>query len=61
MILSLVIGAGCVAIWPATVPKPVMYRHREVVMFALLVEAFLNPGKKAQRPKDVVAQYDSVG
>ena len=30
----LVTGAGCVVIWPATVPKPVMHRRREVVLSA---------------------------
>ena len=25
-------GVGCVAIWPVTVPRPVMHSHREVAM-----------------------------
>ena len=40
-------GAGCVAIWPVTVPK-LEQRRREVAMLALPVEHSLNPGKKAQ-------------
>ena len=55
-------GAGCVAIWPVTVPKPGMHSHREVAMLALPMEDSLNPGKKAQEDVDVeVALYDSVG
>ena len=61
LIPLLVIGVGCVVIWPATVPKTVIHRPRGVVMYALPVEAFLNPGIKAQKPEDVVAQYASVG
>ena len=41
-----VIGAGCVAIWPATVPKPVASR-REVAQAALPVERSSNPSIKA--------------
>ena len=58
----LVTGAGCVAIWPVTVPKLGMHSHKEVAMLALLVENSLNPGKKAQEDVDVeVALYNSVG
>ena len=55
-------GAGCVAIWPVTVPKPDMHSHREAAMLALPVEDFLNLHKKVQEDADVeVALYDSVG
>ena len=47
MTLWHVTGAGCMAIWPVTAPKPVMHSHREVAMLALPTENFLNPGKKA--------------
>ena len=40
-------GAGCVAIWPVTVPNPAMRNRREVAMLALPVEGLLNLGKKA--------------
>ena len=50
-----VIGAGCVAIWPVTVPNPVASR-REVAPPALPVEHFLNPGKKPHREDE-----DEVG
>ena len=54
-------GAGCVAIWPVTIPKPDMHSHREVAMLALPVEDFLNLHKKVQEDADVkVALYDSV-
>ena len=53
------IDAGCVAIWPATVPK--MRRHREVAFLALSAENLLNPCKKAQEDGDEeVALYASV-
>ena len=42
-------GAGCVAIWPVTVPKPVMHSHREVAILALPVEDSHNPGKEAHK------------
>ena len=48
MIPWLVTGAGCMAIWPATVLKPVMHRRREVALPALPVEVRLNPCKEAQ-------------
>ena len=54
------IAVGCVAIWPATVPR--ICRHREVAFLALSEENLLNPCKKAQEEEDVeVAQYASVG
>ena len=54
-----VTGAGCVAIWPVTIPKPVIRSLREVAMLALPVENSLNPGKKAQKEEDVAGQFDS--
>ena len=39
------IAVGCVAIWPATVPR--MRRHREVAFLALSVGNLLNPCRKA--------------
>ena len=42
-----VTGAGCVAIWPVTVLKPVRCSLREVAILALPVENSLYPGKKA--------------
>ena len=45
----LVTGAGCVVIWPATVPKLVKHRRREVALPALPVEVRLNPGGQAQK------------
>ena len=55
----LVIAVGCVAIWPATVPK--MCRHREVAFLALSAVNLLNPCKKAQEDEDEeVVQYASV-
>ena len=57
----LVTGAGCVAIWPVTVPNPDMHNHREVALLALPAEDFLNLYKKVQEDADVeVALYDSV-
>ena len=53
----LVTGAGCVAIWPTTVPK-LERCHREVAMPALPVEHSLNPGKKAQEDVAEVARCD---
>ena len=46
LILWLATGAGCVAIWPVTVPK-LEQRRREVAMLALPVEHSSNPGTKA--------------
>ena len=54
-----VTGAGCVAIWPVTVPRPVIRSLREVAMLALPVVNSLNPGKKAQKEEDVDGQFDS--
>ena len=57
----LVIGVGCVVMWPATVLKPVMHRRREVAMLALPVEVRLNPCKKAQEAEEEeVDRFDSV-
>ena len=54
-----VIGAGCVAIWPVTVPNPVASR-REVARVALLEEHSSNPGTKAHTAvEDVVGKSDS--
>ena len=44
-----VTGAGCVAIWPVTVPNPAVHGRRGVAMLTLPVEGLLNPGKKAHR------------
>ena len=53
-----VISAGCVAIWPATVPNPKASRW-EAAQIALPEELFLNPGKKAHREDvDVVGKSD---
>ena len=53
-------GAGFVAIWPVTVPKPVMHSHREVAMLALPAEDSHNLGKKAHKEDvDVVGQFVS--
>ena len=54
-----VIGVGCVAIWPVTVPPQIASRW-EVAQVALPVERFPNPGKKAHREDvDVVGKSDS--
>ena len=54
-------GVGCVAIWPVTVPRPVMHSHREVAMLALPAEDSHNPGKKAHKEDEaVVGKSDSV-
>ena len=45
LILWLATGAGCVAIWPVTVPK-LEQRRREVAMLALPVGLSPNPGIK---------------
>ena len=47
MILWLVIAVGCVAIWPATVPK-IGSSHREVETLSLPEEDSLDPAKKGQ-------------
>ena len=49
MIPWLVIGVGCVVMWPATVLKPVMHRRREVAVLALPVEVRSDPGDQAQK------------
>ena len=55
------IGAGCVAIWPVTAPKPDMFSHREVAMLALPAGNSLNPCRKAQEAEEEeVARYASV-
>ena len=52
-------GAGCVTIWPVTVPK--YPNHREVALLALPKEDRLNPCKEAQEFDDVeVDRFDSV-
>ena len=57
LILWHVTGAGCVAIWPVTVPAPVQsHRHWEVATPALPVEHSPNPGKKAQEDVAKVAR-----
>ena len=58
MILWLVTSAGCMAIWPVTVPKPEQ-RRREVAMQALPRKNFLNPGTKAQEVEAEVGLFDS--
>ena len=47
-------GVGCVAIWPVTIPRPVMHNHREVAMLALPEEDLHNPGKKAHKEEETV-------
>ena len=56
----LVIGAGCVVIWPATVLKPVMHRRREVALPALPVEVRSDPGDQAQKEVEE-STFGSVG
>ena len=46
MILWRAIAVGCVAIWPATVPKT--HNHREVAVLALPAENPLNPCNEAR-------------
>ena len=53
-----VIVVGCVAIWPATIPK--MRRHREVAFLALSVGNLLNPAKKGQEIVDEVGKLGLV-
>ena len=60
MIPWLVIGVGCVVIWPATVLKPVMHRRREVALSALPVEARSDPGDQAQKEVEE-STFGSVG
>ena len=54
LILSLATGARCMAIWPVTVLKPVVYSHREAAMLALPVGDSRNPGKKAHSVDEAV-------
>ena len=56
----LVIGAGCVVMWPATVLKLVMHRRREVALLALPVEVRSNPGDQAQKEVEE-STFGSVG
>ena len=56
----LVIGVGCVVMWPATVLKPVMHRRREVALLALPVEVRSNPGDQAQQEVEA-STFESVG
>ena len=56
----LVTGVGCVVIWPATVPKPVMHRRREVALSALPVEVRSDPGNQAQKEVEE-SMFGSVG
>ena len=60
MIPWLVIGVGCVVMWPATVLKPVMHRRREVAVLALPVEVRSNPGDQAQKEVEE-STFGSVG
>ena len=60
MITWLVIGVGCVVMWPATVLKPVMHRRREVAMPALPVEVRLDLGAQAQKEAEE-STFGSVG
>ena len=57
LIPCLATGAGCVAIWPVTIPK-LEQRRKEVAMQALPKGSFLNPGKKA---REDVAEVDQFG
>ena len=50
---------GCVAIWPATVPR--MCSHREVALLALPVENLLDPCREAQEEEaEEVDRFASV-
>ena len=60
MIPWLVIGVGCVVMWPATVLKPVMHRRREVALPALPVEVRSDPGDQAQKEAEE-STFGSVG
>ena len=60
MIPWLVIGVGCVVMWPATVLKPVMHRRREVALLALPVEVRSDPGVQAQKEAEE-STFGSVG
>ena len=51
-------SAGCMAIWPVTVPK-LEQRSKEVAMQALPKGNSVNPGKKAQKDVEEVGQFDS--
>ena len=56
----LVIGVGCVVMWPATALKPVMHRRREVALLALPVEVRSDPGDQAQKEVEE-STFGSVG
>ena len=60
MIPWLVIGVGCVVMWPATVLKPVMHHRREVALLALPVEVRSDPGDQAQKEVEK-STFGSVG
>ena len=60
MIPWLVIGVGCVVMWPATVLKPVLHRRREVALLALPVEVRSDPGDQAQKEVEE-STFGSVG
>ena len=60
MIPWLVIGVGCVVMWPATVLKPVMHHRREVALPALPVEVRSDPGDPAQKEAEE-STFGSVG
>ena len=60
MIPWLVIGVGCVVMWPATVLKPVMHHRREVALPALPVEVRSDPGDQAQKEAEA-STFGSVG
>ena len=53
------IGVGCVAIWPATVPR--MRHHRGVELPTLPVEVLLNPCSEAHvAEEEAIDRFDSV-
>ena len=56
----LVIGVGCMVMWPATVLKPVMHHRREVALPALPVEVRSDPGDQAQKEVEE-STFGSVG
>ena len=60
MIPWLVIGVGCVVMWPATVLKPVMHCRKEVAVLALPVEVRSDPGDQAQKEAEE-STFGSVG
>ena len=59
MIPLLATAVGCMAIWPATVPNPVMHSRREVALLALPKRDFLNPGIKTQEVEEEVERFVS--